>query len=157
MFKNVTLVFGIIVCFLGILLVWLIYYFSKSRDRSDSDYQSSLKLSQRTEEEKRLHPRVDINLPISMETPEGTIGAEIKNISIGGAFICCKKPLPLGEVFSLTILPPDNEPIAATARVIWSNVNVPEDKVVNRGMGVRFIKMSEKHIQLVRQITQKSD
>jgi len=35
---------------------------------------------------------------------------------------------------------------------VWSNENVPEDKVVNGGMGVRFIKMSERHLQVVRQL-----
>jgi hypothetical protein len=34
-----------------------------------------------------------------METPEGTIEAEAKNISLGGAFISCEKPLPMGHVF----------------------------------------------------------
>ncbi len=52
---------------------------------------------------------------------------------------------------------PDNEPVIATAQVVWSNVNVPDEKVINRGMGVRFIKMSERHIRLVRQLFQESD
>ena len=91
-----------------------------------------------------------------METSDGTIRAEVKNISIGGAFICCKKPLPIGAMFDLVMVGPDNEPVIATAKVAWSNVNVPEDKVINRGMGVRFIKMSDRHIQLVRQMFQES-
>jgi uncharacterized protein (TIGR02266 family) len=92
-----------------------------------------------------------------METSDGTIEAEIKNISLGGAFICSKKPLPIGEVFRLTMMGPDNEPVIATAQVVWSNVNVPDEKVINRGMGVRFIKMSERHIRLVRQLFQEND
>jgi hypothetical protein len=52
---------------------------------------------------------------------------------------------------------PDNEPMKATAQVVWSNANVPEEKVINRGMGIRFIKMSDRHIQLVRQIFQETD
>ena len=106
--------------------------------------------------ENREHPRADINWPVSMETPDGTIKAEVKNISVGGAFICCEKPLPIGETFRLTMTGPDNEPVIATAKVAWSNVNVPEDKVINRGMGVRFIKMSDRHIQLVRQMFQEN-
>jgi c-di-GMP-binding flagellar brake protein YcgR len=127
------------------------------RNPSDLGYHPSVKLPQPGGEEKRKHPRADINWPADIETPDGRIEAELKNISLGGAFICCKKQLSIGETIQLTIRAPDNESVKATAKVVWSNFNVPNDKVVNRGMGVRFIKMSERHIQLVRQIFQKSN
>jgi len=137
--------------FAGVLIV-LAYYFLKVRNPSGSDAQTSMKLSQVAGEEKRKHPRVNVNWRVSMETPDGIVEGEIKNISLGGAFICCKRPLPLGKVFPLTMIGPDDEPVTATAKVAWSNVNVPDEKVINRGMGVRFIKMSERHIQIVRQV-----
>jgi len=86
-----------------------------------------------------------------METRDGTRLAEIISISLNGAFICCEEPLSLGEVFHLTLTGPNNEAVTATAQVVWSNANVPSEKVVNRGMGVRFIKMSDTHIKLVRE------
>ena len=147
----------VILLFFGFLLALVGYYLWKVRMGSDLDYQPSIPLAQNVGEQKREHPRVDINLRVSMETPDGTIEVEIKNISLGGAFICCKKPLPIGEVFRLTMMGQDNEPVIATAQVVWSNVNVPEEKVINRGMGVRFIKMSDRHIQLAGQILQKDD
>jgi hypothetical protein len=153
---NTILIFGGIVCFLGFVLVLVVYYFWKFHNRSDVDYLPSGKFHQKVGEEKREHPRANINWPVSMETVSGTIDAEVKNISISGAFICCKNPLPLGEVFRLTMTGPDNELVAATAAVVWSNTNVPEDKVINRGMGIRFIKMSDRHIQLVKQIFQET-
>ena len=136
----------------GVALVYYIYNFMKSGDRPSFDFQPSVKSPQKIAAERRQHPRIDVNWPVSMETPEGTINAEVKNISLGGAFIGCKKPLRIGHVFSMTMTGPDNEPVIATAEVVWSNENVPEDKVVNRGIGVRFIKMSERHLQLVRQL-----
>jgi hypothetical protein len=155
---NTTIFFyTLIVCSLGFALVWIVYYFWKEHSRSDLDYHTSVKLLQNVGEEKRKQPRANINWPVSMETSDGTIDAEIKNISLGGAFICYKKPLPLGQVFPLTMIGSDNEPVIATAEVVWSNVNVPNEKVINRGMGVRFIKMSDRHIQLVRQLFQESD
>ena len=60
-----------------------------------------------------------------------------------------------GEIH-LTMTGPHSEPLTATAEVIGSNVNVPNEKVINREMGVRFIKMSDRHIQLVRQIFEES-
>ena len=92
-----------------------------------------------------------------METPDGTVNGEINNISLGGAFICCEKPLPIRKIFHLTMTGPDQEPVDAAAEVVWSNVNVPDDKVVHRGMGVRFIKMSDRHIRLVRQVFKESE
>ena len=156
MVSSVTFIFGLVVCFLGFLVVWLVYYFWKVNTDSTLDHPASAKGTQTGGKENREHPRSDVNWPVSMETPDGTVNAEVKNVSIGGAFICCEKPLPIGEMFRLTMMGPDKEPVIATAKVAWSNVNVPEDKVINRGMGVRFIKMSDRHIRLVRQLFQES-
>lgn len=145
------------VVFLGSALVFMVYYFWKVRNDSERDYPASATLPRNVEKESRNHTRADIRWQVSMETPDGTIAADAKNISLSGAFICCAKPLPLGEVFLLTVTGPDNEPFTATAKVVWSNVNVPEEKVVNRGMGVRFIKMSDRHLRWVRHMLQESD
>jgi uncharacterized protein (TIGR02266 family) len=154
MMTSATFVFGLIVCVLGFLLVWLVYYFWKAENRADPDYHASVKAVQNSGRKDRQHPRTDVSWPVSMETSEGTIKAEVKNISMGGAFICCEKPFPIGEMFDVTMVGPDKEPVIATAKVVWSNANVPDNKVINRGMGVRFIKMSDRHIQLVRQVCQ---
>ena len=156
MTNRMIFIFGGILFFLAFLVVWIVNYFWKTRSRSDLDSLTSAKLRQNAGEEKRQHPRVDINWPVSIETSYGTIAAEVKNISLGGAFICCKKPLQLRKVFRMTMIGPENEPVIATAQVAWSNANVPEEKVINRGMGVRFINMSDRHIELVRQISQGS-
>jgi uncharacterized protein (TIGR02266 family) len=155
--QPVIAMYIVILLFFGFLLALVVYYLWKVRIGSDLDYQPSIPLTKNVGEQRRKDPRADINLRVSMETPDGTIEAEIRNISLGGAFICCKKPLPIGEVFRLTMIGPNNEPVIATAQVVWSNVNVPDEKVINRGMGVRFIKMSDRHIQFVGQILQESN
>jgi uncharacterized protein (TIGR02266 family) len=144
-----------IILFLGfVVLASALYYFGKVRIGSDFNHTTSIKLPQNLEEQKRKHPRADVNWSVLMETSEGTVEGEAKNISLGGAFICCGKPLPLGEVFHLTLMGPEKEPVTATAAVVWSNANVPT--VINRGMGVRFIKMSDRHFQIVRQFFQEN-
>jgi hypothetical protein len=80
----------IMVLFFGFVLALVVYYFLKVRNHSDLDYHTFMKLPQNVGEENRKHPRVDINWSVSMETSDGTIEAEVKNISLGGAFICCK-------------------------------------------------------------------
>ena len=156
MTNRMIFIFGGIVIFLAFLVIWTVKYFWKMSNRSDLDSLTSAKLRQKVGEEKRQHPRVDINWPVTIETPYGNMEAEVKNISLGGAFICCKKPLQIKKVFRMTMIGPENEPLIATAQVAWSNANVPEEKVVNRGMGVRFINMSDRHLEIVKQITQAS-
>ena len=150
-------IYFIMVLFLGFLLAPVVYYFLKVRNHFEPGYHTPMRLPQNVGAGKRKDPRADINWTVSMETSDGTIEAEASNISPGGAFICCKKPLPIGEAFRLTMIGPDNEPVIATAKVVWSNVNLQDENVINRGMRVRFIKVSDRHIQLVRQILQECD
>jgi hypothetical protein len=157
MYTNAILIYGVIVCFLGVAVVFLVYYFWRVHNRSDLDSHTSMKFPRNVGEEKRQHPRADIDWSAWMESADGIIELKVRNISLGGAFLCCKNPLPLGKFFNLTMMGPDNDPLKATAQVVWSNANVPDEKVINRGMGVRFAKMSDKHIRLVRQIFRETD
>jgi len=154
---NMILVYGIIICFFGVGLVFVIYFFWKVHNRSAPGSHVSMGMPQPVGADKRKDPRTDVNWPVSIETPEGAIAGEAKNISLSGAFICCQKSFPLKKIIQFTMTGPDNEPILVTAQVVWSNVHLPDAKVVNRGMGVRFIKPSERHLQLVRQLFQRSD
>ena len=156
MINRMIFIYGAIVFFLGFFVIWIVSYFWKKSNRSDHDSLISVKLPQKFGEEKREHPRTDVNWPVSIETAYATIAAEVKNISLGGAFISCSKPLRLKKIFNMTMMCPGDEPLLVTAQVAWSNANMPEEKVVNRGMGVRFINMSERHLQLVRQFCQES-
>ncbi len=110
-----------------------------------------------TGKEARKESRADVNWAVSMDTSEGVMVGTIKNVSLGGAFVCCKKPLPLGEVFPLTMIGLDGEPVAAKAEVIWSNAAVPNEKVINRGMGVRLIEVSDGHIHWINKILQEGN
>ena len=156
MINRAIFIYGAIAFFLAFFVVWMVSYFWKKSIPSDRDSLISAKLPRNLGEEKREHPRTDVNWPVSIETAYATIAAEVKNISLGGAFISCSKPLRLKKIFNMTMMCPGDEPLLVTAQVAWSNANMPEEKVVTRGMGVRFINMSERHLQLVRQFCQES-
>jgi len=156
MINIVIFIYGAIAFFLAFLVVWMVSYFWKKSIPSGQDSLISAKLPRNLGEEKRQHPRFDVNWPVSIETIYGTVEAEIKNFSLGGAFISCSKPLRLKKIFNMTMMCPGEDPLQVTAQVAWSNANMPQDKVVNRGMGVRFINMSERHLQLVKQFCQES-
>jgi Tfp pilus assembly protein PilZ len=96
-------------------------------------------------EEKRQEPRIDILWPVLMETSRGEVRAKIKDLSLGGAFIACQEPLPLKEQFNLTIKMPDQKPLTLVSEVVWSNSNVPDDKIVTRGMGIIFTQNTQEN------------
>jgi uncharacterized protein (TIGR02266 family) len=156
-----TSIYITIILFLGFVLVFVAYYVFKAGMGFEFDFRKPTRSPEThpppAGEKNRIHPRTDVHWEVSIETPDGAIPAEIRNISLGGAFIHCKNPLPVGEVLRLTIPDPGKEPLIATAVVAWSNASLPDGKVINRGMGVRFIKMSERHIHLVRQISQERE
>jgi c-di-GMP-binding flagellar brake protein YcgR len=93
--------------------------------------------------ERRQHARAPIRLPVNIETAEGTMTGETRDISVGGAFICCASPLPVKEKLPLALTLPHGGTLALFAEVVWSNVGIPQDRIVHRGMGVRFLLITE--------------
>jgi uncharacterized protein (TIGR02266 family) len=90
--------------------------------------------------------------PVTIETTDGFLNEEMINVSTGGAFICCRKLPRLKETFQLTTNPPNNQPLTVTSEVVWSNFSVPESEVINRGMAVRFLEISDEDRQFISEI-----
>lgn len=135
--------------FVGIIVFWFIFVYLKKRitaDQSKQGYSTATKISW---EEKRQHPRVELSWQAFLEKSEQRQEVQLKDISLGGAFVICQEPLALQEKFKITFHLPDQEPLELNAEVVWSNANMPRDKVVHRGMGIRFIKNEEKERQLL--------
>ena len=101
-------------------------------------------------EERREEKRVEIIWPVSIKTNNEIIQAETKELSRSGAFVKCSKPLSLGERFFLFIETPGKVSIYLKAEVVWSNSNIPEEKVVTRGMGIRFIRNNDENAELLK-------
>jgi len=103
-------------------------------------------------QEKREALRVEVKWPVTIETVEGHLNGETMDICISGAFICCQKPPQPKGMFRLTMNPPNHQALTATAEVVWSNSNVPESEIVNRGMGVRFLEISNEDRQFISEV-----
>ncbi len=130
--------------FVGLILFWFIFVYLKKRmmpDQPGSDVSMSNKFAG---QEKRRHPRVAISWPAAIEQSGNHEEVQLKDISLGGAFVVCREPLALNDRFIITIDIPDQGSLPLNAEVVWSNANIPSDKVVNRGMGIRFIENEEK-------------
>jgi Tfp pilus assembly protein PilZ len=135
--------------FVGIIVFWYIFGHLKKRvaaDQLNQGYSTAAKISW---QEKRRHPRVEISWPAFLEKAEQRQEVQLKDISLGGAFVICQEPLALQDQFKVTFILPDQGYLQLNAEVVWSNVNMPSDKVVNRGMGIRFINNEEKQRQIL--------
>jgi hypothetical protein len=119
--------------------------------RPGNKEESSIKSWHISTEEKRQHPRIDVNWPVAIETPDGTENCIIRNIGIGGAFVICEKPLLLNESAILTIESPLDQPLILNGKAIWTNVSVRDDKIVNKGMRMQFAHNPSESLKLLHQ------
>jgi len=99
-------------------------------------------------DEQRIAPRAKIQWPVIVQKSTGVIEGVTLNISSTGVFIGCRRPLRLNEVFDMVITTPDQD-IGAKAEVVWSNKYGPDDHITPRGMGVRFLDISEENQRFI--------
>lgn len=129
--------------FLVLLMVWFVAVYMKRRVGPDQVQTGAVSLKKISWEEKRRQPRMAVSWRATIDSEQGPTHVQVKDVSQGGAFVVCKHPPPLKTSLLITLMPAEYEPLALNAEVIWSNANVPADKIVNRGMGIRFINNDE--------------
>jgi hypothetical protein len=130
--------------FVGWVLFWFTNVYLKRRVGSVPELHRESTPSQRTGwEEGRSQSRLAVSWHASFRSRQDTVSAQIKDISLGGAFVVCPTPLPPSERFQIRVELPARGPIELNAMVVWSNVNVPPERTVIRGMGIRFLDKDE--------------
>jgi len=133
--------------FVGLVIFWFVSMYLKKRLASDQAAQNNTPSTKTSWEEKRRNPRVAVSWQALIEMAGQTDNVQLKDISLGGAFVVCADPLALNDKFKISIRIPNRELLRLNAEVVWSNSNVPADRVVNRGMGIRFIENTEEDRQ----------
>ena len=92
--------------------------------------------------EKRCRPRIPVDWSVVVQTPQGSIEGEAKDISVGGAFIRYSEEADLNSELRIVLKPSQQKSISLTARKVWaSNFNI-DGKAVFSGVGVRFTDIS---------------
>ena len=129
--------------FVGLIIFWFVSMYLKRRLTSEQAAQGYTPSAKASWEEKRRHPRIAISWQAFIEMSGQTNNVQLKDISLGGAFVVCAEPLALNDRFKISIRMPNRELLLLNAEVVWSNSNVPADRVINRGMGIRFIENTE--------------
>ncbi len=130
------------------LVFFVVYFFRPKKD--DRIIPANREKELLDPEEISLPHRAEPNWPATIETSSGeTAEASIASITHGSGFIKSPIKLAIGEKFQLTIQLPGRAPLQLRAEVTWSNLHLPDEKVVNRGMGIRFIEAGEDALCLI--------
>jgi len=79
---------------------------------------------------------------VSAQSAERYVDGVTKEISSRQAYILCKKPFRLNEIVEVIIVAPERY-LEFKAEVVWSNIYGYDDDITPRGMGVRFLRISE--------------
>jgi len=98
--------------------------------------------------ETRLNPRIPVNWPTDVRTPQGFIEVKTKDISVAGVFILSSVEPELDQRISILLEPPGARSIRVIGKMVWS-VNFDLDDKTVFGMGIRFIAISPKDQQYI--------
>ena len=91
---------------------------------------------------RKKYPRAGVKLYVSAHSTDRYVDGVTKEISPRQAYIRCKKPFRLNEIVDVVIDAPERY-LEFKAEVIWSNIYGYDDDITPRGMGVRFLRISE--------------
>ena len=129
--------------FAGLIIFWFFHTVIKRKLGADQSAQVANTAQKRSGKEKRRHPRIAISWPAAMEIGRVSFKVRLKNISLGGAFVICQEAVPLNGKLRLYIEVPHQDTFALNAEVVWSNMNMPKEKVIYRGLGIKFVQNTD--------------
>jgi len=110
--------------------------------------ESNIKETKLKGKERRQHARAEIQWPVSIESDRGTMDRAILSISPAGVFIPCWNPFDRYEVFELVIHAPERS-FKVKAEVVWSSKEDRSKEHIQRGMGIRFLHISDEDRELI--------
>ena len=99
-------------------------------------------------EDQRAHPRANLRWSVSVQLGGSVAEGVTKDISEGGAYVCCANPLGPEEVLDMVINAPD-KPLNVKAEVVWSSMSGLDDEITPGGMGVRFLNIDSEDRRII--------
>ena len=87
--------------------------------------------------ERRNYPRVKIKLPVLKKAGNGLVKGEIRDLSLGGAFIRCPDITNTKAEFQM-VISTRGRLMSIIGEVVWQEANKNRHKTTFPGMGVRF-------------------
>jgi len=104
------------------------------------------------EEERRKHPRKEVDWPISIVAEHGTIEGEIRNVTVEGLFVFCEEPLRLNERYRMSIVPGKGGAIGVSGRVVRAEAYCMAEDEAAFGIGICVVEISEQDREALRRI-----
>ena len=108
-----------------------------------------------TEIENRRYPRMPLNWPVILMTPEGSIYGETSNISISGARILCPYTTESDDKFKIFLTPPEYHYMLVTCEKAWSS-DFLTDAFFNIAIGVHFTNISSRDQDIIASLVEES-
>jgi len=92
----------------------------------------------------RRNVRVVCGAPANLVSPRGSVKGTCRNLSLGGLFFVGGS-LPIGQTVELTIELPEVGAVQGLGEIRYHH-DYPE----GQGMGIRFIRLADGHVQILR-------
>jgi len=99
--------------------------------------------------EQRSFERINYKIPVVIKNGEKSFQAVTKDISLRGAFVISNEKTDLNSELQINLFATFQKEAWFNAKVIWSNTNLPENKIIIPGFGIKFIKVKEKEKHLL--------
>lgn len=101
--------------------------------------------------ERRNYPRVKIKLPVVKMAGNDLISGEIRDLSIGGAFIRCQAILNSKEKFHM-VISAQGRLISIIGEVVWQDIKKINNNTTTHGMGVQFRQIFSEDRRFLREV-----
>jgi hypothetical protein len=95
------------------------------------------------DEEKRKHPRKEVNWPITIIAEHGSIEGEIRNVTVDGLLVFCDEPLRLNETYRMSIVPGPSGAIGVSGRVVRAEAYCMAEDDTAFGIGICLVEISD--------------
>jgi len=127
----------------GALLWLLIKVVEKNKNQTHSHSQTNTYETDKSPN-LRQYERISKNVCVEIKRNNGTneiFKAQTKDISVMGAFIICRNKININEDIQINIYTKVKNKIWLDAKVVWSNTNMPEKKIIIPGFGIKFLNL----------------
>ena len=104
------------------------------------------------EEERRKHPRKEVNWPITIIAEHRAIEGEIRNISMDGLLVFCDEPLRLNETYRMSIVPGESGAIGVSGQVVRAEAYCMSEDDSAFGIGICVVEISDQDRGALREI-----
>ena len=118
------------------------HVFDAAALQTSTDKACNMAESPTHRDERRSRERTNIRYAVTINSFQGILFGETKNISPSGALIACacRELILPPEMLDLTIKRPPDAPVETSARVVWCNVHGFRTDSLICWLGVRFMR-----------------